>query len=279
MLPPIFGLTLLFNLIDMRRGFILSLFSIVLFTSFLAANPAICKRSFSAYRIAAGEEVLVTVEINKGNISGIAKFVEEIPEGLTAYEGNSAATNGVFTFEQQKLKIVWLNVPKESVFKVTYKLRASGEIKKDYRIIGKFSYLVSEVREEFFLSEGVITGYAKADANLQASAAKSFVVENVVSASSTKVDSSSVNVQPIVKTETPKVTTYKVQLGVFAAKKDPSVFKTLTDISNEEVAGKYKYYSGSFATKAEAEKRTEEAKKLGFSGAYVVPFVDGKRAN
>ncbi|MFZ9848844.1 MAG: SPOR domain-containing protein, partial [Flavobacteriales bacterium] len=79
--------------------------------------------------------------------------------------------------------------------------------------------------------------------------------------------------------EAPKVTTYKVQLGVFAAKKDPSVFKTLTDISDEEVAGKYKYYSGSFATKAEAEKRIEEAKKLGFSGAFVVPFVDGKRAN
>ncbi|MFZ9954711.1 MAG: SPOR domain-containing protein [Flavobacteriales bacterium] len=263
----------------MRRGLLLSLLSIFLLTSFLAANPAICKRSFSAYRIALGQEIVVTVEINKGNITGIAKFVEEIPDGLTAYEGNSAATNGVFTFEQQKLKIVWLNVPKENIFKVTYKLRATGEIQKDYRIIGKFSYLVSEAREEFFLSEGVITGYSKADASLQASAAKSFVVENVVSASSTKVDSTSSQVQPVVKTEAPKVTTYKVQLGVFAAKKDPSVFKTLTDISDEEVAGKYKYYSGSFATKAEAEKRIEEAKKLGFSGAFVVPFVDGKRAN
>ncbi len=263
----------------MRRGFILSLFGIILFTSFLAANPAICKRSFSAYRIAAGQEVLVTVEINKGNIAGIAKFVEEIPEGLTAYEGNSAATNGVFTFEQQKLKIVWLNVPAESVFRVTYKLRANGEIKKDYHIIGKFSYLVSEAREEFFLSEAVITGYNSADANLRSSAAKTFVVENVLSATSAAADSSSAMVKGVAASVSRKVTTYKVQLGVFATKKDPAVFKTLSGISNEEVAGKHKYYSGTFATKAEAEKRTEEAKKLGFSGAYVVPFVDGKRTN
>ena len=279
MLQSIFGSTLLFKIIAMRRGLMLSLLGIMLFTSFLAANPAICKRSFSAYRIAAGEEVLVTVEINKGNITGIAKFVEEIPDGLTAYEGNSAATNGVFTFEQQKLKIVWLNVPTQSVFKVTYKLRVSGEIKKDYRIFGKFSYLMSEVREEFFLSQGVITGYTAAEARLQASAAKNFVVENVVSVASNKVDASSAVVQPEAAVLIPKVTTYKVQLGVFASKKDPAVFKTLTDISNEEVAGKYKYYSGSFATKAEAEKRAEEAKKSGFSGAYVVPFADGKRAN
>ena len=123
---------------------------------------------------------------------------------------------------------------------------------------------MSEVREEFFLSQGVITGYTAAEARLQASAAKSFVVENVVSVASNKVDSSSAVVQPEAAVLIPKVTTYKVQLGVFASKKDPAVFKTLTDISNEEVAGKYKYYSGSFATKAEAEKSLKASAKVLF---------------
>ena len=81
MLQSIFGSTQLFKIIAMRRGLMLSLLGIMLFTSFLAANPAICKRSFSAYRIAAGEEVLVTVEINKGNITmGHARSLSKLKD-------------------------------------------------------------------------------------------------------------------------------------------------------------------------------------------------------
>jgi hypothetical protein len=264
----------------MRGGLIFTLLLLAFCGNLLALNPAICKRTFSTYRISAENEVLVTVEINKGNITGIAKLVEEIPEGLTAYEGNSAQLNGVFTFEQQKLKIVWLNVPTEGVFKVTYKLKATGALKSSYHIIGKFSYLVNEVREEFFLSEGRLAG--ETNSNLQASVSKNVIVED---ASMPAVDTAKTVVSKVsssdeVKTSSSAAATlYKVQLGVFASKKDPSVFKTLKDISNEEVAGKYKYYSGSFSTKEEAEKRVEEAKKIGFSGAYIVSFVNGKRTN
>lgn len=273
----IFGSTLLFKPITMRSGLIFTLFLFVLCGNVVAITPAICKRSFSSSSVAAGQEITVTVEINKGSVNGIAKLLEEIPEGLTAYEGNSSAIGGVFTFEQQKLKIVWLNVPSQNVFKVTYKLKATGDIKNSYHIIGKFSYVMNEVREEFFLSEGILLG-ATAPSNLQASVSNNIVIENV--ASTVKSDSAAlVKEAAKVKVVESAETVYKVQLGVFGSKKDASVFKNLTDISNEEVGGKYKYYSGSFSNKADAEKRVEEARKIGFSGAYVVPFVNGKRVN
>lgn len=262
----------------MRSGLIITLFLFALCGNVMALNPAICKRTFSSSSVAAGQEITVTVEINKGSVKGIAKLLEEIPEGLTAYEGNSAAIGGVFTFEQQKLKIVWLNVPSENVFRVTYKLKANTDIKNAYHIIGKFSYLVNEVREEFFLSEGILLGSA-APSNLQASVSNNIVIENVASAAKVDTSVSKNEMNKAASSAEKSATTYKVQLGVFGAKKDASVFKNLTDISNEEVDGKYKYYSGSFTNKADAEKRVEEARKIGFSGAYVVPFVNGKRAN
>ena len=243
------------------------------------ASPAICKRTFSSREISGTNTVTVTVEINKGSTSGVAKLIEEIPEGLmldtTPNSVNTASANGFYTFEQQVLKIVWPKVPEVSVFRVTYRLRATGELKKDYHILGKYSYMEKEVREEFFLAEGILFGNANAGA-VTASISKELPVVEVVQSNVNTTTTTSLTANNEVKSE---ATVYKVQLGVFAAKKEASVFKTLKDISNEEVNGKYKYYSGSFTSKQDAEKCAEEAKKLGFSGAYVVTFVGGKRAN
>ena len=84
--------------------------------SVFSVSSVFCKRTFSTYQVTEGGEIEVTVEINKGDAVGIAKLVEDIPSGLHAYEYESIG--GVFTFEQQKLKIVWLTIPLQQVFKV-----------------------------------------------------------------------------------------------------------------------------------------------------------------
>ncbi len=265
--------------------FVFALIVSIFSTSFASA-PAICKRSFSTYTIAPNGEVIVTVDIHKGDAKGIAKLVEEIPDGMKAFEVNSM--NGTFTFEQQKVKIMWLDIPKETSFKVSYKLKQEGPVQGDYHIIGKFSYVVDDLKEEFFLSEGVVL-CKEGGATTANQPVMKVVVEDVAVKTNTENVSAATTNVPVVTSEKVvevakveekvTVTTYKVQLGAFGAQKEASVFKNLGEISNEKVGEVYKYYSGNFSSKADAEKRMEEAKKSGFSGAYVVTFVDGKRSN
>ncbi|MFM7022056.1 MAG: SPOR domain-containing protein [Flavobacteriales bacterium] len=218
---------------------------------FASASPAFCKRTFSSYQFTENGEIIVTVEITKGAATGIAKLVEDIPFGLKAYEGESLG--GVFSFEQQKLKIVWLTIPNKDIFTVTYKLKPVGNMNKEYHIVGRFLYVVADSREEYILSDAIL--YGKTDVSAS--------VENKVITEDVKVD----NTQNY---------TYKVQLGAYSVKKDAAVFNGLQDISVEETNGVYRYFTGSFATKEEAMKRAQEAKEKGFPGAHVKPFKDGK---
>ena len=261
---------------------LITLFFSLTFVGSVVASPAICKRTFSSREFSGNNAITVTVEINKGATSGVAKLIEEIPDGLmidtAANSVNTGSANGFYTFEKQILKIVWPKVPSASVFKVTYRLKVVGELKKDYHILGKYSYMENDVREEFFLAEGILFGNANAGA-VTASVSKEIPVVEVVNSSATESAAKTVAAATISTESASTATVYKVQLGVFGSKKDASVFKSLKDITNEEVNGKYKYYSGSFSTKEEAEKCAAEAKKLGFSGAYVVSFVGGKRVN
>ena len=242
-------------------------FSLLLMAGFssaaFSATPASCKRTFSSYQLTEGGEIIVTVEINKGGATGIAKLVEDIPFGLKAFEGESIG--GVFSFEQQKLKIVWLNIPNQQVFTVTYKLKPTGELNKDYHIVGRFLYVIADSREEFILSDALL--YGKVSAN-------NATVEVV------KVDSNSAEVaakQEAAKAEEIRQNyTYKVQLGAYSVKKEDAVFNGLQEISVEQSNGVYRYFTGSFATKEEALKRAQEAKEKGFPGAHIKPFKDGK---
>lgn len=93
-------------------------------------------------------------------------------------------------------------------------------------------------------------------------------------------------VQPEVKPEVVKPeikptssVCFKVQ---FASRdtKVPVTDKAFTKVPEVDVYfynGAYRYVSGDFATKQEAVNRMEEIKRLGFSDAFVVAFINGER--
>jgi N-acetylmuramoyl-L-alanine amidase len=58
---------------------------------------------------------------------------------------------------------------------------------------------------------------------------------------------------------------------------DPA-FKGIKDVTVYEHKGAYRYISGHFLTKSEAITRQSEVRRLGFTDAFVVAFVNGKRA-
>ena len=83
-------------------------------------------------------------------------------------------------------------------------------------------------------------------------------------------------VQPASKT----MVSFKVQF----ASRDTKVpvtdkaFAKVPEVSEYYYNGAYRYVSGSFSTKQEALDRLEAVRKLGYSDAFVVAFINGERA-
>ena len=91
----------------------------------------------------AGNEYIVNVLVNKEDKEKFAKIEEVIPSGYTAV--NIDDKNGIFTFKDQKAKFLWMNLPAESFYIVSYRLIPKNDAMLDPPVInGKFSYLVDE---------------------------------------------------------------------------------------------------------------------------------------
>lgn len=87
-------------------------------------------------------EFLVTVKVQKGDIRGFGKVQEILPPGFTALEKSS--TDAIFTFQDEIVKFVWLNLPAAEELEVVYKLRSGNNPDGEYSINGEFSYLLED---------------------------------------------------------------------------------------------------------------------------------------
>ncbi|MCC7301644.1 MAG: hypothetical protein IT233_03285 [Bacteroidia bacterium] len=104
--------------------------------------------------VKAGEEFLVEVTINKGGLKGFARFQDVIPEGLTALAAESRG--GSFSFLDQKVKIVWENVPSDETFTITYKLRPDASASGSLTIEGVFSYVENDEPKKIILTPSFV---------------------------------------------------------------------------------------------------------------------------
>lgn len=89
-------------------------------------------------------EFVVEVTVKKGDIKGFAKLQLDLPEGFTAVEDvNNGAS---FTFVNQSVKFIWMSLPAEKEFKVTYKVKVAAGTVGNKVINGKMSYVVDNVK-------------------------------------------------------------------------------------------------------------------------------------
>lgn len=103
--------------------------------------------NFAPDSIKPGEKTLVEVTINKGQIQGFAKMEIIFPTGFIA---TPAETNGAsFTYSDQKVRFVWMTLPTEETFTVSYYLECPADFDGKYEVKGNFAYIKSNERIDY----------------------------------------------------------------------------------------------------------------------------------
>ena len=92
-----------------------------------------------------GSEFIIELVINKTDVNGFAKIVQELPEGFTA---EAIETQGAsFTFNDNKVKLIWMALPTVDEFTIKYKVTVGADVKGKQVITGKFAYLYNNERK------------------------------------------------------------------------------------------------------------------------------------
>jgi hypothetical protein len=95
-------------------------------------------------RVNAGEEFTVTVTINKGSLTDYSRFSQDLPLGLTAT--NVSSPNADFSFDNQRIRIIWLKLPDSDVVEVTYNIMVNERLKGSFILGGVFAYVIEDER-------------------------------------------------------------------------------------------------------------------------------------
>jgi hypothetical protein len=98
-----------------------------------------CSRNFDASSIAPGETFLVELSIQKNGITGLGKIIDNLPKGFIATEIES--NGAIFSTKGNQVKFLWMTLPSEENFIVSYKVKIDNSVTGNKVIDGKMSYL------------------------------------------------------------------------------------------------------------------------------------------
>jgi hypothetical protein len=88
-------------------------------------------------------EYIVNLLVNKESTRNFAKIEENVPEGYIAVALDPK--DAIFTFKSQKVKFLWMNLPLDPYFMVSYRLIPRNKAKlAPPSVQGAFSYLVDD---------------------------------------------------------------------------------------------------------------------------------------
>lgn len=96
-------------------------------------------------QVSAGSEFEVRITLDKGDLEGFSRFQQSIPSGLTAVAGQSSSAD--FTFEEKRVRFIWLRIPNTELITVTYKVKVDSRLKGTFQLAGKFSYVDDNERK------------------------------------------------------------------------------------------------------------------------------------
>lgn len=96
-------------------------------------------------RVNAGENFTVTVTIKKGSLTDYSRFSQDLPLGLAAT--NVSSPNADFSFDEQRVRIIWLKLPEANEIKVSYLVSVDARLKGVISLDGVFAYVVADERK------------------------------------------------------------------------------------------------------------------------------------
>jgi archaellum component FlaF (FlaF/FlaG flagellin family) len=96
-----------------------------------------------------GQKKEVHVRINKKSIEGFAKMEIQIPAGFVLTAGETLGAS--FTCSQQKARFVWMTLPQQEDFVVTYFLECIEGMSGNHSMTGVFSYIKDNKRLDYLI--------------------------------------------------------------------------------------------------------------------------------
>lgn len=104
--------------------------------------------------IKAGSEFDIEVVLQKGDLKGFARFQQQLPLGLTAQLVESSY--GDFSFEDQKVKFIWLQIPADKEIRFTYRVKVDERLKGEFNLKGNFAYIADNQRKSTIVESSKI---------------------------------------------------------------------------------------------------------------------------
>lgn len=240
--------------------------------------------------------------IEKGSVGGFAKYQIDLPVGFTVTSIDTKGGN--FTFENNRVKLVWVSVPAEPSFEVKFMLTVPNNAVNSFPVIAKFYFLENNVKKEVEMPSHTIRISEKHSTTptetVTATPTETVTPTNTVTTTPTETvtPTNTVTATPtntvaatptntVATTPTNTVTTasnnstvkagtvYKVQVGAFSNPTTKSKFPG-ANVAIVEEGGLYKALSGSFTSMDEAQAHKAKLAAKGYDG-FVVIYENGKR--
>lgn len=105
-----------------------------------ATSTVTCIRQ-TPYKARTGNDIMVNLLVYKRDMNKFAKIEEQIPPGFEAVALETR--EGLFTFKDGVAKFVWMNLPEEPGFTVSYRLiPEASKSMEDLQISGTLSYIL-----------------------------------------------------------------------------------------------------------------------------------------
>ncbi len=101
-----------------------------------------------------GTEIPIEAILEKGSLAGFAKFQLELPDAFQAKQLDSKG--GSFTYVDQKMKIVWMNLPSESEVRIKFILTPASSFSGKLNLSASFSYVAENETQKYFAPDLVI---------------------------------------------------------------------------------------------------------------------------
>jgi cell division septation protein DedD len=239
----------------------------------------------------------VEILVNKGNITGFAKLLETLPAGFTASAGDVQGAAFSFDGQTQKVKFVWVSMPSQTEFKISYKVTVPAGANGTQNIDGVFSYIENDETKKFILPRS----------SMSIGGSSSSIASNTtqVTSTTTPVTSTTTPVTaittPVTTEQTTATTTYttkslsptssipapqgnvnyRVQIAALHNAVDANTLAVrynINDKVNTEMAeGFTKYIVGSHNEYKEARDFREKIRDKGVVGPFVTAYNIGKR--